>query len=167
MENYIIALAAVNIMLPAVTIYKLSASNFGRTYNVPLETLYKVLHLILVNLPFLGFRIYFWQMFSTDTAIFMIKNVYAIVAFTRTIYPDIKLLQQLLHRQIELRDLPASNKSSGSVNGSNRGSEIQVVFRNERNNIPVVGQLPVDRELSSSSVSIEGRHGKANPLKFK
>lgn len=167
MENYIIALASVNIMLPAVTIYKLSASNFGRTYNVPLETLYKVLHLLLVNLPFLAFRIYLWQMFSTDTAIFMIKNVYAIVAFTRSIYPDIKLLQQLLHRRMELRNLPASNKSSASVNGSNGGNGIQVVFRNERNSSPNVGQPTADREQNSSSVSIEGGHGKAHPLQFK
>lgn len=136
LENCVIALASVNLVLPAITIYKLSASNFGRVYNVPLESLYKFLHLLLVNVPFLCIRIYLWSMFSTDTAIFMIKNIYAIIAFIRGVYPDMKLLKEILRQRVQLRSIPTTSQKSESPGPSAAVNGVpplgsQMVYNNE------------------------------------
>lgn len=158
LENCVIALAGLNLLLPAVTIYKISASDFGRVYHVPLETIYKFLHVVLINLPFLGVRIYLWQAFSTDTAIFAIKNLYAILAFLRGAYTDIKLLQAYIRQRAALKNLPpppgpsgggavtASRQSNGglparprggsSANGSPSSQEAKLIYRNENSTPP-------------------------------
>ncbi|ODM94301.1 Cat eye syndrome critical region protein 6 [Orchesella cincta] len=164
LENIIIILASVNIMLPAVTIYKLTASNFGRVYNVPLETLYKVLHLILVNIPFLGVRLFLWNMFSTDTAIFMIKNIYAIIGFMRGFYGDLKLFRNFVRQRVQFHNAAVASQKlavAGPSNGVTNGRHSGVVFQNEKflpDKDTVAGVSPKatsNGNARSASVSIE------------
>ena len=89
-ESFILGLASMNLMLPAIALYKLTVSGFGDTYPLPLEILYKVLHLFLVNIPYLSVRLYLWQFYGySDTSIFLVKNVYSIFSLVRGIYPDV------------------------------------------------------------------------------
>lgn len=90
-ENFILGLSSVNFLLPSLALYKLSVSGFGETYPLPLEIVYKVCHLFMVNIPYLSVRVYLWQYYSySDTSIFLVKNIYSIVALTRAIIPDFK-----------------------------------------------------------------------------
>ncbi|CAL8129487.1 unnamed protein product [Orchesella dallaii] len=168
LENVIITLASVNILLPSITIYKLTASNFGRIYNVPLEALYKVLHLVLVNIPFLGVRLYLWNMFSTDTAIFMIKNIYSIIGFVRGFYGDLNLLKTFVRQYIKYSNAPTSQKlavAGSSTASCGNGRHSSVVFQNEKflpEKDPTVVLAPVSvtngKASGSSIVSIEEPH---------
>lgn len=58
----IIALSTFNLMLPTLTLYSLSLSDFGRRMEsvTKLTVAHQTLQLFLINVPFLGVRIYLW-----------------------------------------------------------------------------------------------------------
>ncbi len=90
----IILLSAINLILPSVTLYKLTSTNFGETYHVKLELIYKTLHLLLVDIPFLVIRINVWNRYDREDVIFMLKNVYGIFWFFRGVYSDVQALRE-------------------------------------------------------------------------
>ena len=58
----IIVLSSINLMLPTIALYMLSMSDFGRHLDkvIGIKVVYQLLHLLVINIPFLGVRIYLW-----------------------------------------------------------------------------------------------------------
>lgn len=60
-----------------------------------LKGVYHLCHLALVNIPYLGVRIYLWSGFGSDISLFIMKNVIGILFHLKDVVPDFVLL----HRQ--------------------------------------------------------------------
>ncbi len=58
----IIVLSSVNLLMPTVVLYMLSMSDYGRHLErvVPIKVFDQMVHLLAINIPFLGVRIYLW-----------------------------------------------------------------------------------------------------------
>jgi hypothetical protein len=58
----IIVLSSINLILPTLTLYSMSMSDFGRHLEnvIVIKVVYQLLHLLVINIPFLGVRIYLW-----------------------------------------------------------------------------------------------------------
>ncbi|GIY28999.1 hypothetical protein CDAR_79231 [Caerostris darwini] len=92
LENSVLILSCVNFILPTMTLYKLSLSEFGKQpRSLGLQLLYKCLHLGLVNIPYFVIRVYLWSLYDHDVTLFLLKNILAVVITARTVVPDIKL----------------------------------------------------------------------------
>ncbi|PRD24423.1 UNVERIFIED_CONTAM: hypothetical protein NCL1_43821 [Trichonephila clavipes] len=92
LENSVLILSCINFILPTLTLYKLSLSEFGthpRSLGIPL--LYKGLHLGLVNIPYFVIRVYLWSLYDHDVTLFLLKNILAMINTARTAVPDVKL----------------------------------------------------------------------------
>ncbi|CAL1271523.1 unnamed protein product [Larinioides sclopetarius] len=92
LENAVLVLSCVNFILPTMTLYKLSLSEFGKkSRSLGLQLLYKCLHLGLVNIPYFVIRVYLWSLYDHDVTLFLLKNILAVIVTARTAVPDIKL----------------------------------------------------------------------------
>ena len=62
LNKLIIVLSSINLILPTITLYSLSISDFGRHLNrvVRIKVLSQLLQLFVINIPFCGIRIYLW-----------------------------------------------------------------------------------------------------------
>jgi len=100
-ENFVIGLASLNLMLPSIGLYSLSASEFGKDWVVPLDAVYKLLHVIFINGAYLGVRVYLWLLFTPDTSIFIIKNIYSILIFFRDIPADLQAIRRWVYARKE------------------------------------------------------------------
>ena len=90
LENWVLGLTVCNFMLPTFGLYKLSMSDWGGLeMSGELTAIYKLIHLILINIPYLAIRIYLWATFGQDISIFVMKNVVSIFATLRYIYNDL------------------------------------------------------------------------------
>lgn len=89
LENAVLILACANFMLPTITLYKLSLSEFGHQQRpLGLQLLYKGLHLSLVNIPYFVIRVYLWSLYDHDVTLFLLKNILAVVITARTVIPE-------------------------------------------------------------------------------
>lgn len=89
LENAVLVLACINFILPTMTLYKLSLSEFGcRQRPLGLQLLYKGLHLCLVNIPYFVIRVYLWTLYDHDVTLFLLKNILAVVITLRTVIPE-------------------------------------------------------------------------------
>lgn len=61
-NQLIIVLSSINLVLPTITLYSLSLSDFGRHLDrvIHIKVLTQLLQLFVINIPFLGVRIYLW-----------------------------------------------------------------------------------------------------------
>ncbi|XP_054715896.1 uncharacterized protein LOC129225478 [Uloborus diversus] len=92
LENAVLILSCVNFILPTLTLYKLSLSEFGkRPRSLGLILLYKGLHLGLVNIPYFVIRVYLWSLYDHDVTLFILKNILAVIVTARTTIPDVRL----------------------------------------------------------------------------
>lgn len=89
LENSVLILSCVNFILPTITLYKLSLSEFGcQQRPLGLQLLYKGLHLCLVNIPYIVIRVYLWTLYDHDVTLFLLKNILAVVITARTVIPE-------------------------------------------------------------------------------
>ncbi|KAL1140454.1 hypothetical protein AAG570_000386 [Ranatra chinensis] len=89
-KDVILILAAINFFLPSVTLYQLSLSDFAMTkVSLLLTVVYHILHLCLVDVPFLAIRMYLWLVFRENASMFLMKNLLSITLALRGMYPDI------------------------------------------------------------------------------
>lgn len=103
LENSILIVCSFNFFLPALALYKLSLSDV-KTENLflPLKVLQNVLHLCLIDIPFLCIRIYIWVAYGRNASIFLMKNIFSIMMVVRSIYPD---FEELYRRKIIQQDM--------------------------------------------------------------
>ena len=87
LERLILALACINLFLPALTLVKLSHSDYGYgTINRILPPIYKLSHLWLTNISFMVIRIYLWAGLSLSISPFLVKNIYHIFSVLREVW---------------------------------------------------------------------------------
>lgn len=92
-QNIIIAFACINLLLPNFCFYKLSLNDYGRvTTSAIMSFIYKILHLLLVNIPYMVVRIYLWLMMDAEVSIFLVKNVLHIALAVLDCKPDVKVI---------------------------------------------------------------------------
>ena len=60
--------------------------------SLPLKIVYNLLHLCLIDIPYLAVRMYLWTAYAHNASIFLMKNVFGIVFVLRGIYPDFEEL---------------------------------------------------------------------------
>lgn len=89
-ERAILSLSAINFVLPTITLYKLSLSEFGLSHESPLiVAAYRLLHLVLVNVCYLAVRVYMWNALGGDISLFLMKNLLGVCTTLYALYPDL------------------------------------------------------------------------------
>ena len=70
-NQLIVFLSSFNLILPTITMYSLSLSDFGRHLDrvIHIKVITQLLQLFVVNIPFFGVRIYLWWVFSLELKI--------------------------------------------------------------------------------------------------
>lgn len=88
LRDTIISLACINFLLPALSLVRLSLSDFGEFQQpLKLSLLVKSLKLFFINFPYMVIRIYLWK---ADDAIslFLVKNILYVVISLRYMIPE-------------------------------------------------------------------------------
>lgn len=86
-------LAAFNFMLPTLSLYRLSLSEFGAKRTplcLPLKILHNALRFTFIDIPFFGIRLHTWIV-HRDLSLFMMKNFFNILMALRELYVDLCL----------------------------------------------------------------------------
>lgn len=87
---FIYTLTFANFMLPLWILYRISQpDNEIKPMGLPQPVCYNFLHLILVQIPFLGIRLYMWIVFNHNASVFIMKNLLHIIFFLHSLYPHI------------------------------------------------------------------------------
>lgn len=90
-EYLIYTTAFINFMLPLWILYSVSQPDIDtKPMGLPQSVCYNFLHLLLVQIPFLGIRIYMWIVYNQNASVFMMKNVLHLILFLHSLYPHIK-----------------------------------------------------------------------------
>ncbi|KAJ9592285.1 hypothetical protein L9F63_001181 [Diploptera punctata] len=89
-------------ILPTLAVYKLSLSDLiSERMSLPLKIVYNLLHLCLIDIPYLAVRMYLWIAYAHNASIFLMKNVFGIVFVLRGIYPD---FEELIRRHCSVEE---------------------------------------------------------------
>lgn len=89
-EYLIYATAYLNFMLPLWILYSVAQPDIDpKPMGLPQSVCYNFLHLMLVQMPFLGIRLYMWAVFNQNASVFMMKNLLHIIFFLHSMYPHI------------------------------------------------------------------------------
>lgn len=83
-------------------------------YRFP-QLIYRVVYLLIINVPFLVIRMYLWTYFSEDVSVFLLKNVILSYVHLRSFIPECrewianmrKLRDSLLHEERSFDGLPS------------------------------------------------------------
>uniref|UniRef100_A0A0A9Z017 Uncharacterized protein n=2 Tax=Lygus hesperus TaxID=30085 RepID=A0A0A9Z017_LYGHE len=90
MKDLILGIAAFNFFLPALKLYQLSFPDKTIDKRSLLVSVsYYILHLILIDIPFLSIRLYLWFAFGENASMFLMKNILNIILTLRSMYPDL------------------------------------------------------------------------------
>ncbi|XP_071747713.1 uncharacterized protein [Lepeophtheirus salmonis] len=94
LDNAIIALSSINLILPTFAIYMMSLSDFGRKLDkiVKIKFAYQLLQLTVINIPFLGLRMYLWVQYNFNLSLFVVKNLCYIFMLLHSLYPAAKTI---------------------------------------------------------------------------
>ncbi|XP_076069651.1 uncharacterized protein LOC143041541 isoform X2 [Oratosquilla oratoria] len=75
-ENVILGFGSTSFFLPAITLYKLSLSDYGRgSTNILASFFFRLFCLCFINIPYLLIRIHLWYVYKADVCVFVVKNV--------------------------------------------------------------------------------------------
>jgi len=88
-NQLIVFLSSFNLILPTITMYSLSLSDFGRHLDrvIHIKVITQLLQLFVVNIPFFGVRIYLWAHLNYDLSLFVVKNLCYIFMLMHSLYP--------------------------------------------------------------------------------
>ncbi|KAF6215114.1 hypothetical protein GE061_009863 [Apolygus lucorum] len=90
MKDFILGIAAFNFFLPALKLYQLSFPDKTIDRRSLLVSVsYYILHLILIDIPFLSIRLYLWFAYGENASMFLMKNILNIILTLRSMYPDL------------------------------------------------------------------------------
>ena len=100
LENTVLILSAVNFLLPTLTLYKLSLTDFGLETGSPFVMLvYKLLHLFLINIAYMVIRVKLWISLGGDISLFLMKNILGICTTLYSLYPTLMQLCESCRRK--------------------------------------------------------------------
>lgn len=121
-ENVVFILAAINFVLPTVSLYGLNISNFGNDTvpaSLPLRILHNILRLVLIDVPFFTVRLSIWIQ-HREMTIFMMKNLFYILMALRELYLDLfmyfKPLKSVKPKSVT-EEIPLSNEQTQTDKG--------------------------------------------------
>lgn len=140
LEQLILGLACFNLLLPALTLVKLSHADYGRSELASrvLPLLYKLTHLWLTNVSFMVVRIYLWAGVSASVSPFLVKNIYHIFAVMREVWVEVRALRgggalcygcprrRRRHRVYSAKDGPTALNDGGSGGAEDKFEEIDL-----------------------------------------
>jgi len=88
-NKVIVVLSCINLILPTLTLYSMSMSDFGRRMTeVSKQTVIsQSLNLLVVNVPFLSIRLYLWAKYNYELSLFVVKNACYIFLLVHSLYP--------------------------------------------------------------------------------
>jgi len=88
-NKVIVVLSCINLILPTLTLYSMSMSDFGRrmTRVSKLSVISQSLNLLVVNVPFLSIRLYLWATYNYELSLFVVKNACYIFLLVHSLYP--------------------------------------------------------------------------------
>lgn len=90
LEYLIYATAYLNFMLPLWVLYSVSQPEIdAKPMGIPQPICYNFLHLMLIQMPFLGIRLYMWIVFNQNASVFIMKNLLHLIFFLHSFYPYI------------------------------------------------------------------------------
>lgn len=122
-EYLIYATAFLNFMLPLWVLYCVSQPDVDiKPMGLPQPVCYNFLHLILVQMPFLGIRLYMWVAFNQNASVFIMKNILHIIFFLHSFYPCI----------VEI-----SKKNQYSPENGHDEAEPEILLTNHKNEEPI------------------------------
>ncbi|XP_018025930.1 uncharacterized protein LOC108681419 [Hyalella azteca] len=142
-ENTIISFGCITLLLPNICLYKLSQNDYGRVRSSTiLAFIYTMLHLFLVNIPYMCVRIYLWVMMREPVSIFLVKNVLNILLTlleSTSDFPELRVA--VLHKLGYAARQPENSECSQSddTNTLNKSSTQQ---DDEHIELPQNGTLP-------------------------
>ena len=129
LENTVLILCSFNFILPTLAVYKLSLSDLvSERLSLPLKIVYNLLHLCLIDVPYLAVRLYLWFYYGHNASIFLMKNVFSIVYVLRGIYPD---FEELVRRHWSLEE-PHRTGSNGYLPGTTSEDHIEMETLNPK-----------------------------------
>lgn len=118
-ENAIIVFGCITLLLPNFCLYKLSHNDYGLIKtNVTMSFVYKMLHLFLVNIPYMIVRIYLWSTMGQEVSIFLVKNVLHIILALLDCSTDIQTIRARWLSQ----NSKTKNNVTNTTNLSNSGA---------------------------------------------
>lgn len=92
-KDIILLLSMITFFLPAISLYKLSLSNFAsEAVSLRITVLQNLLRLTLIDTAFLVVRLYLWIYYRQHASVFIMKNVFNIILVLRGLYPDLSVL---------------------------------------------------------------------------
>ncbi|GFO18606.1 cat eye syndrome critical region protein 6-like protein [Plakobranchus ocellatus] len=102
LEETILAVAVVNLLLPAVPLFTLSCTQFGRKkLHKRLVYLHRILGVVVVNVPNLVVRMLLWHGHNMGVSPFTLKNVVLILMTSYEFYEHKKMKYEM-HEQEKL-----------------------------------------------------------------
>lgn len=91
LECIIYATAFLNFLLPVWILYSISQpDDRNGPLGIPQPLCYNFLHLLLVQMPFLGIRLYMWIKYDQNASVFIMKNILHLIYFMHSqLYPHL------------------------------------------------------------------------------
>ncbi|GLH07648.1 Uncharacterized protein GBIM_13103 [Gryllus bimaculatus] len=115
LEIPITVLCCFNFVLPALALYKLSLTDVSaEVLALPVSLLYNLLHMMLIDLPYLGVRLYLWLNYDHSTSVLLMKNVFGIILALRGLIPDVT---ELVRRRRTADGTPKPAAANGYLEG--------------------------------------------------
>ena len=138
LENVVLVLCSFNFILPTLAVYKLSLSDLiSERMSLPLKIVYNLLHLCLIDIPYLAVRMYLWTAYAHNASIFLMKNVFGIVFVLRGIYPD---FEELIRRYCSVEETHRAG-SNGYLPGTT-DDHIEMETLNPKPSTPSTRERP-------------------------
>jgi len=161
-NQLIVFLSSFNLILPTITMYSLSLSDFGRHLDrvIHIKVLTQLLQLFVVNIPFFGVRIYLWAHLNYDLSLFVVKNLCYIFMLMHSLYPGMVYVltgkpcgHLVVYPGARMNEPPHNGASetnekenrknlNGNDSGSSNEIEMLPMQRNSQRNLNRVSQPP-------------------------
>ncbi|KAL7638450.1 UNVERIFIED_CONTAM: hypothetical protein RMT77_011020 [Armadillidium vulgare] len=122
-EDIIIGFACTTFVLPTLALYNLSITDYKHdSINVILLFTWKMLHLLLTNIPYMVIRLYFWTEYSADISVFIIKNIINIFVTLKESKGEILQITEMINSYMQnkrrVSDLKEENSNASHLNDS-------------------------------------------------
>jgi len=107
-NHVIIVLSCINLVLPTLTLYSMSISDFGRRMHKvsKLTVVSQSLNLLVVNVPFLAMRLYLWGKYNYELSLFVVKNACYIFLLVHNLTPGmLRWFEKWKFRRDKINDL--------------------------------------------------------------
>jgi len=141
-DKLIIVLSSINLVLPTITLYSLSMSNFGRHLDcvIRIKVFTQLIQLFVINIPFLGVRIFLWANMKYPLSLFMVKNLCYIFVLIHSLYPGLVYIVSNLNCKkqrslVEKEDDDIPTSSQLQLNNANN-QDIELNLMKSQNSPP-------------------------------